>query len=64
MESVTMTRRRKMARQPKYKRVTRPRCPEHGCEMLVYRTVGALRYCACPIQDCEQTAKQTRERVT
>ena len=33
--------------------LVRPRCPEHGGEMLVGRTVGAVQYRYCTVAGCD-----------
>lgn len=61
---MAIPKRRRMKRnETRYKRVPKPRCPVHGCDMLVYSVHLNVRYVACPVQDCQQTAKQTREPI-
>jgi hypothetical protein len=44
--------RRRRARGRSQRGLVRPRCPEHGGEMLVGRTVGCVQYRYCTVEGC------------
>ena len=44
------------------KKPVRPKCPEHGRQMLVRCVIGRVQYRYCPVPECGESVQTVRKK--